>query len=506
MLGIRIGSWEKMGAKASEMYEDGAQLAPCYAEIWGRPCEHVVKRGGMGRYSMGVIACGSYSDERAFAPRIQAIEALFRLYRRIPDAAQAQATYACIDSLLDAKATVQTAMHLRYKINNSGKTRLEIFADLLNLTATHEEWSDVNLYAKSGFPDPPPLLTNVELLRKRLRSEHPEIHRAASLLLLELPTEERWKYVSMGLDDPDPKIQENAAWVIRGNHRLELYHDLLEKQKNSYSNDYIHQSIDDTDVAGLLERDDPVTDALCFKAIEYSWRYQFLDRLLAKLKRQDSEATQRAIGDLIAGPKVFYGKTECWSSIKPMAAPPDEMRSIIELGTASKIRDPRKYSFLNACKGLAAKKTASDWDVLQKAYLVAVADGVSEGCAAVMARAMWEIDRTRTASLLKEEIKLNDTHRLTCALASMGLLADREFLDPILSYQKRMAEAKGPQPNSMEQTFPNSYHGQFLMYALHRCRQNHLMTLQRGLGSTWWHRRDERGDDTATLDANASLS
>lgn len=480
VLGLRMRSWEKVGTEERDRHEGEAPLSPCYAEIWGHPCKHAVKRGGMGQSSWGVIGCGSYADERAFAPRIEAVRALFQLYRRIPDVTLARESYRCIDALLDAGATVRTALEQRYEAAPPGRTRLSALTEMLNMVATPEEWSAANRHAQSGFSGSPPLLADVELLKARLRSTHPETHRAASLALMELPTEERWNFVSMGLDDPDPKIQEAAGGIIIGNHHLDLFRDLLLKRKPGYLNDYLAQSIEDGDVVALLERDDPVTDALCFKAIAHSWRIQFLDQLVRKLNRRDEDGTRRAIGDLLAGPKVFDGETEHWNGIEPLAASSDELRSIIKLGTASKIRDKRKYTFLNACKALAAERRLSDWSILQSAYLEAVGGGVNETFAAVMARAMWEIDRSTTASFLKEEVKLADPHRLTCAFAGMGMLAEREFLDPLLAFQKRIAEAPGPHPNALEHTFQNAYYGQFLKYALHRCRGMHLQKVQRG--------------------------
>jgi hypothetical protein len=122
-----------------------------YTAIFGLPCEHQFKRGGMGWSSMGMIACGQSPEEMAFSARIRAVRALFGLFHRLGNQAYALETYACIDSLLKADAPLKEALASSRYDPDSVRFRLEALADMLDLVSTELKWRQVLSYAQSGF-------------------------------------------------------------------------------------------------------------------------------------------------------------------------------------------------------------------------------------------------------------------------------------------------------------------------------------------------------------------
>lgn len=122
-----------------------------YRKIMGQACPHQFKRGGMGRSSLGMIACGTFPDERAFGPRIQAIQELFRVFQRIEKSELARRSLRWIDSQLQGNADLRTA--LNYADGELGPNHLAEFARLMKSVKTEAEWSSILDRAKAGFPD-----------------------------------------------------------------------------------------------------------------------------------------------------------------------------------------------------------------------------------------------------------------------------------------------------------------------------------------------------------------
>jgi len=76
-----------------------------YAEIFGKKCNHELKRGGFGATSSGfflgqVCRDGAFFESRLYQPRIEAITALYYAFKNVPNESLARMTYARIDSAL----------------------------------------------------------------------------------------------------------------------------------------------------------------------------------------------------------------------------------------------------------------------------------------------------------------------------------------------------------------------------------------------------------------------
>lgn len=122
-----------------------------YHEIMEQTCPHQFKRGGMGRSSLGMIACGRFPDEGAFGSRIQAIQALFRVFQHIDDLGLARRSLHWIDSQLKSDAELRKA--LNYAGGELGPNHLAEFARLMNSVNTKAEWSHILDRAEAGFSD-----------------------------------------------------------------------------------------------------------------------------------------------------------------------------------------------------------------------------------------------------------------------------------------------------------------------------------------------------------------
>ena len=285
-----------------------------YNQIFGRPCEHLFKRGGAGWSSLGMIGCGAFPEESAFAPRTHAIRALFDLFHRIGHKDHAMESYACIDILLKADAPLKVAFANRFD-PESVNQRLEEFADMMDMVSTEQEWLQALSHAHSGFVGSPPFLSDVTLLKSRLADHHPAVHRTASLRLMELSFHERWNHVSACLEDRDREIARAAVRHITANHRLELFGKLLRTSSEICTKEHLADSISDEDIEGLLNLDDSVIAAFCNDAITRPHRFQFLHPLITQLNRRYSEDTLRTIRSLLDGPKVFGETGDPWEHI-----------------------------------------------------------------------------------------------------------------------------------------------------------------------------------------------
>ena len=208
----------------------------------------------------------------------------------------------------------------------------------------------------------------------------------------------------------------------------------------------------------------------CYEAIAAGQRLQMLDVVVVQLNHRDSDAAKNAITQLISGPNPLDGGGDPWERIEPLQLPVRELREYVSIGTASKVRDPRKWQFLNAIKSLALMRDSRQWDFVNQAYLREVEDGVNETYGAVMAKAMAEVDAFRTEKFLLNELKGEDYRRLSAALAGMGLIASSAFTDAIVEFRDHPPKASPGNPYPPDYIFKNPAYSRFIDYALHRCR------------------------------------
>lgn len=128
-----------------------------YEGIFGHPCSHVFKGGGMSWSSLGMIACGRWGESVAFQPRMDALRALLVLYQRLPIQKHAVASYSHIDTLMGADLSSRQVRDFWQETPQNIES-LNKLADLLNRVTTEAEWGQVLDFAKDGFTGTPPAL------------------------------------------------------------------------------------------------------------------------------------------------------------------------------------------------------------------------------------------------------------------------------------------------------------------------------------------------------------
>jgi hypothetical protein len=104
--------------------------------------------------------------------------------------------------------------------------------------------------------------------------------------------------------------------------------------------------------------------------------------------------------------------------------------------------------------------------------------GINETYAAVTAKALTELNPSRTEKFLLEELKGENHHRLTTALAGMGLIASPAFAQAVADFRDHPPQASPGNPYPPDYIFKNPASSQYLDYALHRCRGFQRWTLQ----------------------------
>lgn len=464
-----------------DLPEDGSET---FKKIFGQDCQHHFKKGGMGRSTGGMIACGTFADEIAFAPRSEAVTSLFQLFHRLPDQRLAQESYEWIDGQLPAGAAVQHALgHRRDGVEASPLSRL---AQMLDLVSTEDEWRVVLSHLKGGLKGQVPLLNDVAVLKERSRSPNPRIHRTASLRLMDLDHHERWECVVVCLGDDDEVLVRQAVSLIQAEHRLELYGRMLRVREPLLYRETLLSSVSDEDIAGLLGSDDAVVAAFCEQAINASYRFHFLQPLIDSINRHFDHRRHDAANELLAGPKVFDGKTDVWAELATFDGPVEEAAEIVAKGPSSRMGNSRSHLFLNACKALAQSGKENHWEMLHATYVDSVAGGGFNPCyAAVIARAMASLNASRTEAFFLEELVSGESEisRFTCALASMGLIASPSFLEPLRKFQSSLPLVT--KNASSHHAFHNQYYRKYLEYAVHRCAGIHLHEVRRGVGGKY---------------------
>lgn len=150
VLGVTVHRVLNIGPNSDypDLPSDGSAA---YQRIMEQACPHQFKRGGMGCSSFGMIACGKYPDERAFGSRIQAIQALFRVFKRIDDLDLARKSLHWIDSQLKSDADLRKA--LNYVGGELGPNHLAEFARLMKSVNSEAEWGSILDHEEAGFSE-----------------------------------------------------------------------------------------------------------------------------------------------------------------------------------------------------------------------------------------------------------------------------------------------------------------------------------------------------------------
>jgi hypothetical protein len=446
----------------------------------GAPCPHVFKRAGFGRSSLlvGGAACGGYSEGPAFSGRRYALSALHHLYKRVPDLTLARESLAVIDRTFPADLSLDAAVH-----SPDHTYPLRDISALLNLITTESEWRLALGGLQSGPATALPFLHDPDFLAKRLQSTDPIVRQTSASLITGLNPMPEARFLPMLLASPDRVVVDRAADSILANRRLEFFGPML-RAKKIQPESYWFKDYKEPEIISLLGQNDPVVDEFCFTAITAGERLSMIDLVVKRLNERQTPAALNTIAALLRGPTPFDNNRDPWENIDSLPLlGPDELKDYIDVGTASKVRDPRKWKFLNAVKGLAANGDAADWDFLHKAYLRAVTGGVNETYCAVMAKALMTLDPHRTRRLLVDELQADDHQRQSAALVGMGLIAEAGFAPAIVEFSQNPPAASSKNHYPAAVIFKNHHYARFLAYALHRTQGIHR----------WQLRKDEDG-------------
>jgi len=441
--------------------------------IIGTPCEHDFNRSGFGRSPLlgGSVGCGSYSEGNISKPRRYALSALSHLYTRVPELEMARETYRLIGTLGPSDFEPLPDRLLR-------EPKLNELSMLLNLINSAEEWVSTLEYLESPSSQINPLLKDPKNLVERVKSDDPIIRQTSATALINLETDHARETLEMLLDNPDPEVIAKASSSILANREMDLFGKMLRLQKRPINSFWLNRYTND-ELRALFAYNDPAIDRFCFEAITESHRLNMLSAVLECLNRRNTLKAKEAIQLLIEGVNPLKQNGDAWEKLEPLSLPLDELRGYLEVGTASKQKDPRKWKFLNAVKAFESQASASDWDYLHTIYLREVTRGVNETYGAVMARALMHLDPKRTREFLLSELETEEHHRQTSALAGMGLIADQGFEAAILEFRSSIPSRNQfhAQPRDI---FNNSHYRQYLDFAQHRCSGIHKWQLVQG--------------------------
>ncbi|MBC2601167.1 hypothetical protein [Puniceicoccus vermicola] len=423
--------------------------------ILEQPCQHLFKRRGFGRSGIlsGGVACGVYGEGQWAEPRLYAMSALDHLYQRVPDLRLARETYTIINDLYPADTPIKDAYYEESFLQRNQ------FSAALNIIDSPEQWEETLRFFESGSDQEIfPFVHDTEFLLQTLESSDPIIRQTGSYLLSTLPQKPTEDVLALMLGNNDPEVVEQATTHILANKRFDLFGEMLRAQSRPLP-DRRYTDFDQEDLEPLFSQKDPVVDAFAYQVVSENLQMEMLPQTLRRLNEQDSPQGRAAIETLLQGPTPLNGGVDAWARIEVLELPMDEIMEIIDLGTSSRQKDPRKWKFLNAVKTLAIKGSEEDWEFLQSIYLSRVMDGVNQSYGAVMAKALMQLDPARTREFLVDELmQSDDHHRQSAALAGIGLIADPHFEPIVVEFRDNPPEASSDNPYPAKSIFKNPYY------------------------------------------------
>jgi len=122
-----------------------------YAELFKRPCKHVLRRGGFGRSGPSLfgasIGCGITGEGAFVAPRLEAVRATYHLYGIYGDEALALETFRLIDEVFPPKSRRTSD----FTANSTASSTLWYLRIYLDRVRSISEWQEVVECARDGF-------------------------------------------------------------------------------------------------------------------------------------------------------------------------------------------------------------------------------------------------------------------------------------------------------------------------------------------------------------------
>jgi hypothetical protein len=247
------------------------------------------------------------------------------------------------------------------------------------------------------------------------------------------------------------------------------------------------KGLSDAEIDTLMQQEDQFVDQLCFSAIAEGNRFGFLEKVMNKLNRHESNGAKKAIAALIRGPVPFDRQEgDLWSRTPTLGSGETNLVQLLTDGVAGK--GYAKWKDMGAAKTLALRGNAGDWGAVRDAYDSWAKQGNNDLHAEVLARAMYMLDADRTVSYLINQLTSKEHSRMGCALASAAQLGLEVFVKPI----------EDSQHHDLYTTQGRVGPGHYLYkYALHRCRGVHRWTLMKNQDGKFYI--DKEGDTVAVV-------
>jgi len=147
-----------------------------YRAIFQQPCTHAMKTGGFGHNP----GCGMTAEGSVFEGRNKAVNALFEVYRRNPNAALARESFALIEQLFPERITVENYYRMQHEQTNAPNCgNMTMYAEWLDVVETTDEWQRVNDVARRNFAMLPAFFRDEKLMRAKLNSPSHIVSEAA---------------------------------------------------------------------------------------------------------------------------------------------------------------------------------------------------------------------------------------------------------------------------------------------------------------------------------------
>ena len=440
-----------------------------YEDITGHSCVHNFKRAGFCRYSGSGVGCGHFSEGMAFRPRLEPLEAIFRTFDRIPDRDLGNASLAVLDRIFPPNATVQEAHKLSYDFDVTVKN-LETMTLMLSIVETPEEWRATLEHFENGFQGEAPMISDAAFIESRSHSVDPLVRRGCAAVSVRKQTSPSPEHLVTMLTDADEVLSKSVGDKVFENHQFVLFGKLFRRRPPDTGRIEAISKFSDSDFVKLFAQDDPVVDDICFQAITKGQRLELLDQVVERLNHRDSNAGREAAARLIKGPALGFADNalrDPWKSFHAFDGPLEKAIERVKQGYSP---SSDLESLLDSMKALAASHQPTHWPLVKRVYEQSADHGVDGFYMAIMAKAMMELDPTRTENYLIEELGSNECRRSMAALAGMGYLASPKFTAAITEFIANPANAPAVNRYPFGHYYKEGKPQEIMDYALHRCR------------------------------------
>lgn len=440
-----------------------------FEDITGHPCAHNFKRTGFCRYTNRGVGCGQFGEGIAFRPRLEPLEAIFRTFDRIPDRDLGKASLAVLDQIFPPNATVQEAHKLSYDFEGTVKN-LETITLLLSIVETPDEWWTALEHFESGFQGEAPMISDAAFIELRSHSVDPLVRRGCAAVAFRKQTSPSPEHLATMLTDEDDVLSKSVGDKVFVEHQFALFGKLFRRWPPDTDHIEAISKFSDSDFVKLFEQDDPVVDDVCFQAITKGQRLALLDKVVERLNHRDSNAGREAAVRLIKGPALGFADNalrDPWKSFHAFNGPLEKAIERVKQGYSP---SSDLESLLDSMKALAATHQPAHWPLVKRAYEQSADDGVDGFYMAIMAKAMMELDPTRTENYLIDELGRNECRRSMAALSGMGYLASPKFTNAISEFIANPSNAPAVNRYPFGDYYKDGKPKETMDYALHRCR------------------------------------